>query len=416
MNKLNVLKESGFRWFFLAQCSSLLGDRMVAPALALAVLGLTGSAADLGWVLAAAAVPEVVFMLAGGVIGDRFPRQTVMLSSDIVRAVAQAATAFLLLTGRAQVWQLICLQVVHGTASALFTPAISGLVQATTHPGNRQAANALRGIAQSASMVGGPVLAGLLVSLSNPGWAVAIDSATFLLSAVFLSLVRLPPGDRRMRARPFLRDLLDGWRAFRSRRWVWAVIIAASLINMLYAAFIVLGPMVSRSSLGGNHAWAVLLTAFGLGSLIGGTVSLYVHARFPLRSGLVVVTLFAFPTLALATGMPLAVAAAGAFCGGIGLMVFNTLWETTLQRHVPAESLSRVSAYEWFGAMACQPIGLALVAPAAARFGLAPTLWAAGLAQVLISLLPLALRDVRLIPAEPLPGPEPEPVPQPGTV
>ena len=79
------------------------------------MLGL-GSATDLGLVLAAGGIPFALFALAGGVWADRVGRRRVMLASDIVRAVSQAATAVLLLTGTAEVWMLAVLAVVYGTA------------------------------------------------------------------------------------------------------------------------------------------------------------------------------------------------------------------------------------------------------------------------------------------------------------
>src|SRR3569833_4083057 len=153
---LSVLRERNFRWFFLGQCASMLGDGMVAPALAFAILGLTGRVSDLGLVLAAGTASEVLFMLAGGVLADWLPRNVLMLGSDLLRTVSQGVMAVLLLTGSARVWQLLVLQVVHGLAAALFMPAVPGLIQATTTPRQRQPAIALRVLAQSGSQTAGP--------------------------------------------------------------------------------------------------------------------------------------------------------------------------------------------------------------------------------------------------------------------
>ncbi|MCO6005620.1 MFS transporter [Actinoallomurus purpureus] len=397
---LSVLRERNFRWFFVGQCTSMLGDGMVAPALAFAVLGLTGRAVDLGAVLAAGSASQVLFTLAGGVIADRLPRHALMLGSDLVRAVSQGLAATLLITGAARVWHLLIFQVVHGIAAALSGPAVAGLVQATTRPEQRQPANALRVLALSASLITGPAVAGILVVGAGPGWAIAADSATFAISAACLSRVRLRrTGDER--ARRFTRDLADGWREFRSRRWVWSVIVAASLVNLLYGAFSVLGPTVSARSFGGAGAWALISATFGAGCLGGGVIALCVRPRFPLRSGVAMMAMFACPTLALAADLTVAGIAVAAFCGGLVLMVFNTLWETALQQHIPATALSRVSAYEWAGAIACQPLGLALVAPVAGRLGLHATLWTAGTLQLLVVLTPLLFSEVRTLPSPP---------------
>src|SRR5688572_5616839 len=96
-----ALRERSFRLLFLAQATSLLGDGMVSVALAFAVLELTGSAADLGIVLAARTAPLVVFLLVGGVWADRLPRRRVMLVADLVRLVTGGAMAALVIAGSA---------------------------------------------------------------------------------------------------------------------------------------------------------------------------------------------------------------------------------------------------------------------------------------------------------------------------
>ena len=378
----------------------MLGDGMVAPALAFAVLGLTGRVADLGAVLSAGAGAQVAFMLAGGVVADRLPRQVLILGSDLVRALSQGLSALLLITGHARIWELVVFQVVHGTAAALFLPAVAGLVQATTRPEQRQPANALRLLALSASLLIGPAVAGALVVAAGPGWAIAADAATFVASAACVSRVRAPHAGR-PRVRRFARELAEGWREFRSRRWVWSVIVAASVLNLLYAAFSVLGPAVSERSLGGAAGWAAISAMFGAGCLGGGLIALCVRPRFPLRSGVTVMAGFACPTLALAAGLATRAVAVAAFCGGLVMMLFNTLWETTLQQHIPARALGRVSAYESAGAIACQPLGLALVAPVAGRLGTHTTLWFAGTLQVLVALTPLVFPEVRTLPSPP---------------
>jgi MFS family permease len=395
---LRVLRERNFRWFFLGQCASMFGDGMVAPALAFAVLGLSGRVTDLGFVLAAGTTSQVLFMLAGGVIADWLPRNVLMLGSDLLRTVSQGVMATLLITGVARVWHLLVLQVVHGFAAAMFMPAVPGLIQATTTPEQRQPANALRVLALSGSLVAGPAVAGVLVVAVDPGWAIGVDAVTFAASAACLSRLRLRYTVRLRRCR-FGRDLADGWREFRSRRWVWSIILAASVMNLLYAGFSVLGPAVSARSLGGAGAWAVISATFGIGCLGGSIVALCVRPRFPLRSALTVMVAFACPTLTLAAGLTVGVVAAAAFFGGLVMMLFNTLWETTLQQHIPATTLSRVSAYEWAGSVACQPLGLVLVAPIAGRVGLHATLWTAGVLQVLVALFPLLIPEVRTLPS-----------------
>jgi hypothetical protein len=117
----------------------------------------------------------------------------------------------------------------------------------------------------------------------------------------------------------------------------------------------------------------------------GGLGALYLRPRRPLRFGLLAVSLFAAPSLVMSQTSSTVPAAVAGFLGGVGLMVFNPLWETVLQREIPATALSRVSAYEWFGSYAAQPVGLTLAGPVAAHLGVRRTLLDAGLAHLLIT-------------------------------
>src|SRR3954471_18657663 len=115
-----------FRLLSAGQALSVVGDRITPVAIAFAVLGI-GDVTDLGIVLAAGGIPFALFAIAGGVVSDRVGRRRVMIAADLVRAVVQALTATLLLTGTAEVWQLVILSATYGTAAAVFMPALTGL-------------------------------------------------------------------------------------------------------------------------------------------------------------------------------------------------------------------------------------------------------------------------------------------------
>ncbi|MEA2392336.1 MAG: hypothetical protein QOJ82_227, partial [Solirubrobacteraceae bacterium] len=202
---------------------------------------------------------------------------------------------------------------------------------------------------------------------------------------------------RRAATSSFVADLREGWGEVRSRTWVWGVIAAFSVVNMLTAAFVVLGPLVARRSLGGAGAWGAVLAARGLGQLAGGLASLGARPRRPLLVATLACALHALPTLLLAARSPLLAIAAASVVAGVGVMVFSTLWETTLQQYVPAHALSRVSAYDWFGSLTFQPLGLAIVGPIAAGVGVTTTLYAAGLLELLAVAALLLVRDVRTL-------------------
>lgn len=373
---LGALQEREFRQFFTGQLISLLGDAVTPFALAWAVLDLTGSARDLGLVLAAKTAPLVIFLLVGGVFADRLPRRTVMLTADVVRMGIQAATAALLLSHTARIWELIALQALAGSATAFFNPASTGLTPMTVSAARLQEANALRGMSMASTQFLGPALAGILIVTVGPGYGLAIDAASFGVSAFFLARLHLPLHVK-LPPQRFARDLLDGWREFVSRRWVWLIVASASLGNMMGAVWLVLAAAWIKDGHGGAGAWTAMLVVSAIGALLAGTAVLRIKPRRPLLLASIVIVPNAVPIILLALRLPWESLAVAELITGFGNMLFNTLWETTLQQHIPPASLSRVSAYDWFGSLLCQPLGLALAGVAAAAIGMSSTLWIA---------------------------------------
>ncbi len=120
---LAVLGERAFRRLFLASTVSALGSGVAIVALAFAVLEATDSPSVLGVVLAGRQVAATAMTLAGGVWADRLPRQHVLAGAAAVQALAQGATAVLVLGGRPGAAALVGLQVVYGLASGVVAPA-----------------------------------------------------------------------------------------------------------------------------------------------------------------------------------------------------------------------------------------------------------------------------------------------------
>jgi MFS family permease len=397
---LDVLRRREFRLLFGAQAVSVLGDRMVAVALAFAVLEIGGSAADVGLVLAAGVFPLVGSVLVGGVVADRASRRTVMVGADLVRVASQGTMAALLIAGAADVWMLALLAGVTGTATGFFDPASTGLLPELVPAAQLQPANALRSSAISAGEILGPLAAGLLVATAGAGWAIAADAATFAVSAACLVLLRVPT---RVAAgtRSFVADLRDGWVAFRSRRWVWTVVAYFAIGNILWGAWNGLGPVVADRDLGGAAAWSIVLAAAGVGALAGSLLATQVDPRRPLLFVALTDGLFALPLAFLAAVPPVPLLACGALVSGAGMMVGMSVWESTLQRHIPGESLSRVSSYDWFGSLAFYPLGLAIWGPVAAAIGVGVALWLAFGIGVVAVLALLSVPDIRRLPRAP---------------
>jgi MFS family permease len=397
---LDVLRQRDFRLLFLGQAVSVLGDRMVAVALAFAVLEVGGSASAVGLVLACATLPLVGSVLIGGVVADRASRRAVMVAADLVRVASQGAMAALLVAGSAEVWMLALLAGITGAATGFFNPASTGLLPLLVRPEQLQPANALRATAVSTGEILGPLAAGVLVAAAGAGWAIAVDAATFAASAAFLVRLR-PPGRVAREAASFATELRDGWVAFRSRRWVWTFVVYFAIGNMLWGAWSALGPVVAERDLGGAAPWGVVLAAIGVGALAGSLLATRARPRRPLVLVALTEGLFALPLAFLAAGAPVPLLACGALLSGGGMMLGTSVWLSTLQRHIPEESLSRVSSYDWFGSLAFYPLGLAVWGPVAAAVGISAALWLAFVLFLAAVLALLAVPDVRRLPLYP---------------
>jgi predicted MFS family arabinose efflux permease len=394
---LGALGERPFRLLWLGQTASRLGDGLVPVALAFAVLDLRGSARDLGLVLATYTVSEVVFILAGGVWADRLPRRLLMLGCDIVRAWAQIAIAFLVITDSVTLTHFVLTAAVMGAGSAFFRPASTGLVPQTVSAERLQQANALISLSRSSITVFGPALSGLLVVLIGPGWVFAVNGASYVASAAFLALLRVPRAARAAR-QTFARELREGFAEVRSRSWVAAALACFAVSNIGIAAYFVLGPLVAERELGGAAAWAIALSGGAIGGVAGGMLALRFQPRFRLRWSFGVGVLFALPLLALIPPAPVLVLAVAGGLSVLSIELSNALWSTTLQERIPERSLSRVSAYDWMVSLVFMPLGYALAGPLAHRIGVDATLAAAAGLTIAANVGVLALPSVRNLP------------------
>jgi hypothetical protein len=392
-----VLRGRNFRRFYTGYVTSLLGTSMSAIAVTFAVLGNGGSAADVGLVITAQILPQVVLVLSGGVLADRLGRRPVMLGSDVLRCAAQAALAASLLAGRPGIWLITALAALVGVGEAFFEPALGGLTVEIAPRAELGSANALLALARSAAGVAGPVLAGLLVAAAGPAVVVAIDAASYGVSVIALGGLRLPRANRR-RGRPLLRDMAEGWTEFRSRTWLWVTTVQFALFNLITRApYLVLGPVLAQDYLGGARAWGLVMAANGAGAILGGLTALGRRPRHPLVAATLATFGFGVPGLLLAWRAPAGAVAAGALAAGVASALFSTFWTTTLQQQVPPDRLSRASSFVTFGAFGPGSLGLAIAGPAAALAGPGRVLGAGAAWAVLSSLVVLALPSIRAV-------------------
>src|SRR6266699_2757819 len=187
-----VLRRPAFRLLFAARGISFFGTNLAPIAVAFGVLGLGGSATDVGLAFAAWTLAQVSTLLIGGVLADRLPRRLVMIGSDVANLCVRATMGGLLVSGHARVWQLIVLQAVGGAAVAFYSPASTGLVPETVPTRLLHQANGFMSIARYAAFPVGAAVGGTLVATIGAGYALLLDGATYGTSALLLGGIRLP--------------------------------------------------------------------------------------------------------------------------------------------------------------------------------------------------------------------------------
>jgi len=400
---LRVLRNPDFRYLFLGQAASAVGDRLVVVALALFITQRTGSPADLGLVLTAQAVPLVALLLFGGVWADRISRQRIMIVTDLVRAALHAALAVLIVTGAVRIWEIAAIEAMFASAQAFFQPAYAGLLPQTVPAEQIQDARALSASTANLAFMLGPALATAVVLTAGAGVAFAADAATFLASAALLGRVRVRShgGAAGLRS-SVLGDLRAGWREVRSRTWVWVTIAAFSgAVLCVFAQWYALAPSIARDVYGSAGVFGLLEGVAGAGAVCGSVAGIRLRPAHPLRVGLLLVFAWPVENVAFALGAPIGLVVVTTFATGFGFALLGVWWETALATHIPAHLLSRVSAWDWMGSLALLPVGYLIAAPLAGAFGARVVLGVGGAIGIGLLALALAPRSTRELGAAP---------------
>ncbi|HXT93091.1 MAG TPA: MFS transporter [Trebonia sp.] len=387
------LRDRNFRLLFTGRVVDQLGDAVSPAALTLAIVIATRSTAGLAVVLVCALLPKVTLLPVGGVVADRLGPRPVAMAAAVVSGVAQLAIGLLLLAGHVDFLLIAIAAAVKGAASAFDTPATLPLVAGTTEGDGRQAANALMGIAGSATNLAGPALAGVLLFTVGAGWAFVLDAATFGFSAGTLALIKV----RRVHVpRKSLRaDLAAGWTEVRSRTWYWTSLIGHATWNFAAGLLATTGPLIAVTELGGKSVWLAALEASAVGYLAGAFIAGRTKVSRAILVGNIALMSYAVPLVLFAIAAPawLVVVAYGLAMACLGFL--NPVWETAVQQEVPAEVLARVSAYDWLVSLGAMPLGYALGPVLTREFGYTwPLAGAAALVLITLS-LPVSLPDVR---------------------
>ncbi|MFJ9523294.1 MFS transporter [Kitasatospora sp. NPDC101801] len=359
------LWDRRFTLYFTARTVSLIGDAMLPVAAALAVGTLYGIS-GVGFVLGTWTGTFVLLVLFGGVFADRFGARRMMVGADLARVFTQGVLAVAFFVGPPPFWLLVAMAALAGAAVAMFLPGVNGMVPLVASEPQR--ANGTLKVADALAHLLGPALAGVLVTWTGAVTVYAIDAGTFALSALCLGLIRLAPtAEANSAARSgssMLRELRQGWREFRARTWMWAVIVTWLVFGVLvFGPLVPLGSAVVNARLGPN-AYGLAVSCLGVGTVLGGLLAVRLRPTRPLAAGAVALVLYAALPLGVALGSGLPWLLAGHALGGGGLAFWSVMWATSVQTHTPPAVLNRVTAYELAGSVSGIALGQILAGPA----------------------------------------------------
>lgn len=356
------LRVRNFRYLWIGQHISLIGDQFKFVALSWLVLSLTGRSGALGTVLMLQAIPRSILMLMGGVASDRLRPRTVMLLSDVFRAAVVGTFGILTATGRITMTYVYILALLFGTVHAFFFPAAAAMTPELVDPDLLRPANAVNQVTSQIVLSAAPGLAGVVIAAVGTAGGFAVDAASFLISALFLLLIVAAPRQSAAARQSPWRDLVEGIGFVKRDRLLMTMIVMASVFFFGYAGATYVGlPVLVQGPLhSGPQGLGILFSAYGLGALAGGIVGGTLAAR---RRGLMGIGLIAamgvlVAAIALAQSVwqaALLLAISGAMMSWVGI-TFMTL----IQQRADRAYLGRVMGMLMFGIYGLYPISYGL--------------------------------------------------------
>jgi MFS family permease len=381
---LRALQHRNYRLFFSGQSVSLIGTWITRIATSWLVYRLTGSALLLGIVGFCGQIPTLVLAPFAGVMVDRWSRHRILLATQVLSMLQSLALAVLALAGIITVTEILVLQIMQGIINSFDTPARQAFViEMVEDRADLPNAIALNSSMVTGSRIIGPTIGGVLIAAFGEGWCFMIDAISYV--AVIASLLAMHvSADRRKSATRMLDEMRDGWR------YVWdfaptrTVLMLLALVSTMGMPYMVLMPAVAEDILhGGAHTLGFLMTASGVGALIG---ALYLATRASVMglgraiaiaamvfgAGLAVFSLSHVLWLSLLL-LPIV---------GGGFMVQTASTNTILQTIVPEHLRGRVMAFYAMAFLGTAPIGSLVAGVVADRIGVPWTIFMGGIACI----------------------------------
>ena len=362
--------------FYFDRFISNFGNGMSPIALAFGILNLpNGDANMLGLVLGSTTVAMLIMSPFGGVLADKFGRVKAVAFADLMASAGLFVQVAFFATGEVPLIVLLLVNINFGLMWGIFWPAMSGVLPALVPDEHLQGTNSVNNFFSNGAIILGAAVGGIIVAGWGPTWALAIDAATFTIGGIVLLTFRHVSPASAQTENTMLDDLVHGWKIFISFRWIVIGVFGFSFIILAWAAGEnILGPLIALKEFNGAKSWSLVLTAEGIGLLLGSIIGLKIKLKYPLRFLLLISFSISLYMWSMAKPQSIWFIAFCALLWGITLDLWITIWSTAMAREVPREALSRVSSFDAMGTMLLRPVGLAIAGPLSMAIGISDTL------------------------------------------
>lgn len=393
-----LTRYNGFTKLASARFISNLGNGITPIALSFGVLGLpNGTASQLSLVLGSQMIPLLLFMLFGGVVGDRYKRNKIVGGSDILGSAFVMVSATSFIFGFVSIPLLCVMGALFGVLNALWWPAFSGVLPEILPKEELQRGNSVIGLLTNFGYTGGALLGGVLVAVAGSGWALAVDALSFFTAGVLVWTIDLPRISRDDSGTMF-HQLRAGWREFIARKWVVSVVVSFTFINLAYESTLgVLGPLAIKESGYGPREWSLILAVSTVGMIVTGLALLRFTLSKPMIYGITPMLFMSAWIFSITFASNIWIPIVISFFAGVAIEIFYVAWSTSMQHNIPEESYSRVVSYDALGSYALAPIGLIFIGPLAEQIGTKNALFILAALVFAATVSALSVREVRMV-------------------
>jgi MFS family permease len=380
---LRSLRHRNFRLFVAGQSISLIGTWITRVATAWLVYRLTDSAFLLGLVGFCSQIATLVLGPIAGVFVDRWDRRRVLVATQVLSLIQSALLAGLTLSGVITIWQILVLQLVQGVIGAFDTPARQSFVVSMLE----DRADLSNAIALNSSMVNGsrivgPAIAGLMIAAVGEGWCFALDAISYIpviASLLAINVVRLEQPDA---LEPVTQQLMAGYRYVRTFTPIRTALMLVAAISAFGIPNSVLMPVMASDVLGGGpHTLGWLMTATGLGAVMG---ALYLASRRTVvglgRAIGYSTLIYGVMLVGFGLSSNLLLSLFLLFLSGIGFMTSIAASNTLIQTLVDEHLRGRVMAFYTMAFLGTMPLGSLAAGVVAERIGAPMTIVLGGIA------------------------------------